>query len=148
MKHDPHLERRLAPDRRQAATSAWNSIFFGGRRRRIRRKSDRSFLFLVDHFHWTTLLWVLLLIVLSAADGLFTLRLIESGYHESNPVMHYFLSKGPAYFLIAKYVLTATGLPVLVLFSTRGRIRYALPLLVSLYTVLVTYQIVLLQHVH
>jgi hypothetical protein len=80
-------------------------------------------------------------------DGLLTLELIEMGSDESNPVMRFFLGIGPGAFLIAKYVLTASAIPVLMifknhrLFRTRFCVGYLIPLFLSLYFILIAYQI-------
>lgn len=148
MNPDPNEEQRFGPDRRRMPTSIWDSIYFGGERRQVRRECERRQPHFLDRFSAMTLAWILLLLTFSAIDGLFTLELIEAGCHEVNPVLRYFFAKGPGYFLIGKYVLTAAGLPVLVLFCTHRRIGYLIPLFVSLYAVLIAYQLLLLRELH
>ena len=133
------------PDRRRMPTGMWESIFVGGERRHARRECERRRPHFLDRFSAMTLTWVLLLLSFSAIDALFTLDLIEAGCHEANPVLRYLFAKGPGYFLIGKYALTASGLPVLVLFSAHRFIGYLLPIFVSLYAVLIAYQLLLLR---
>ena len=102
----------------------------------------------VDLFPTRTLVWAVLLILFTVADGLLTLELVDAGYHEINPVMHYFLAKGPMYFLLGKYILAAAGLPVLVLFGSHSRLGKCLPVFVVLYAALITYQLVLFVRWH
>ena len=145
MNPDPNEELRLGPDRRHRPTSIWDAIIFGGRRGQVRRESERRQPHFLDHFPAMTLTWILLLLTLSVIDGLFTLVLIEAGCHEVNPLLRYFFAKGPVYFLMGKYVLTAAGLPVLVLFNTRARSANLIPVFVSLYAFLIAYQLLLLR---
>lgn len=139
------LERRCLTDRRQQPTPIWNSIYCGGRRRQVRRSAERRQLYFVDQFHWSILLWILLLLVFSFADGLITLELIDSGCVEVNPVMRYSLSHGPNCFLAVKFLLTAIGLPILVLFGVRYRIGLVISAIVFLYAALIIYQLNLWQ---
>jgi hypothetical protein len=142
---EPSAEQRSGSDRRRLPTTVWDAIFCGGQRAMVRREPERQRPHFVDRFPPTTLVWILLLLVFTVADGLLTLELIEAGYHELNPIMHYFLVKGPAYFVIGKYVLAAAGLPILVLFGNRSRIKYVVPIFVSLYAALITYQLLLVR---
>jgi hypothetical protein len=141
----PNEEQRSLPDRRSVPTSVWDSLRGGGERSYVRRVSERRHPHFLERFSAMTLVWILLLLTFSAIDGLLTLELIEAGCHEVNPVLSYFFAKGPGCFLLGKYVLTAAGLPVLVLFSARGRIGYLIPLFVCLYAALIAYQLLLLR---
>jgi hypothetical protein len=145
MNSDADANRRSRPDRRRAPTSVWRSLAFGGRRVRVRRAAERNRPHYLDTFHWTTFMWILLLLVFSALDGLMTLELVEAGCVEVNPVMRYSLAKGPAHFLLVKYLLTAAGLPVLLLFGSRMRVGFLIPGFVALYTALIIYQLILLR---
>ena len=49
---------------------------------------------------------ILGILCLSLLDAVLTLYLIEHGSSELNPVMDYFLKKGPQVFTVAKYILT------------------------------------------
>jgi hypothetical protein len=145
MQSDSEAERRSMPDRRAAPTSMWNSIFFGGRRRHVRRASERQQVHYVDHFPWVTLVWVLLLVTFSFIDGLLTLELLDAGCIEANPLMSYLLDHGPEHFFMVKYLLTTLGLPLLVFFSARSWFKYLLPGFVLLYVILMIYQLHLLK---
>jgi hypothetical protein len=141
---DPETERRSSPDRRAAPTSIWGSILFGGRRRYVRREPERRQLHYLDHFPWTTLVWVLLLVTFTFIDGLLTLELLDAGCIEANPLMSYFLDRGPVHFFMFKYLLTTLGLPLLVFFGARSWFKYVLPGFVLLYVILMIYQLQLL----
>ncbi len=87
---------------------------------------------------------------LTLVDGLLTIELLEINSEEGNPFMLYLLSHGHTAFLLGKYVMTAAGIPFLVvyknypMFGSRFRAGYFLPLFLGLYLVLLCYQWVLL----
>lgn len=64
--------------------------------------------------------------------------------------MDHFLGHGVQSFLLVKYLLTASGIPLLLifqnhyLFNTRIRVGHFLPCVVGLYAVLIGYQLVLM----
>jgi hypothetical protein len=59
---------------------------------------------------------ILLVVILSISDGLFTLHLIERGAYEENPVMAWFLNLGTWPFMIAKFLLTCSAILILLVF--------------------------------
>ena len=89
---------------------------------------------------------VVSLLCLTIADGILTLELLEIHCVEANPVMACLLDRGHLWFVIGKYVLTAAGLPLLVvcknfrMFGTRFRVGFLIPTFVALYLVLIFYQ--------
>ena len=104
-----------------------------------------------DRFPPALLAFLLMLLIASLLDAVLTIRLIEAGSGEVNPVMNRLLEHGVLAFLLGKYLLTVIGLPVLLifknhyLFGTRIRVGYLIPFLVALYAVLIGYQCVLMQ---
>ena len=64
--------------------------------------------------------------------------------------MKHLLERGPHAFLLGKYVLTAMGLPFIVvyknypMFGTRFRAGYTLIIVIILYIILISYQVILL----
>ena len=148
-----HLaESRSDRDRRSQPTSAWNVWWRGGRRQRPRRLADRKIGHFVDHIDTPTFVLAVLLVLLTLVDGAATLVLLGSGCEEVNPAMSYLLQRGPLYFLLGKYTLTASCLPFLLIFrkfpifQTELRVGHLLPVFVGLYLVLLGYQIALLSH--
>ena len=106
--------------------------------------------YFVDRYSSGTLCLVLLLLAFSTADAIMTLQLIDLGGQELNPVMGFLLGRGLSQFLLGKYVLTAAGVPVLLLFKnhrlfgTRFRAGNLIPVFVAMYGVLFGYQVYLL----
>ena len=80
----------------------------------VRRVDDRKRIILLDRYESTLLLSVVIVLSLSLMDGTLTLFLMERGAVELNPVMRYYLTLGPAPFLMVKYGITALALLILV----------------------------------
>ena len=108
----------------------------------MRRAEEHRRPYFVDRFPPILLAFVLMLLVASIVDALLTIRLIEAGGDEINPLMGRLLTFGVLPFLLGKYVLTAVGLPLLVvfknyyLFGTRFRVGYLFPVLLAMYVAL------------
>jgi hypothetical protein len=94
---------------------------------------------------------VIALLSLTIVDGVLTLELIHLNSEEANPVMAGLLEQSEFAFLMGKYVLTAAGLPFLVVYQqyplcgTRFRVGWLLPVFVGLYLVLLFHQCTLLR---
>lgn len=153
MEPRPIPERRSGKDRRSRPTRAWDAFRVQGRRARVRRREDHRHPYYVERFSRTKLVLIGGLMALTLGDGLFTLRLLEAGYPEANPVMRALLSRGVGAFLVGKYLLTLAGVPILLvfqnhsLFGTRFRVGYLIPTFVLLYGALLAYQAWLLRAV-
>lgn len=97
---------------------------------------------------------IVALLGLTLVDGVLTLMLVEINSEEVNPVMAHLLSRGVLAFLMGKYIMTASGLPILVvyqhypLFGSRFRVGWLLPLFIALYLVLLFHQLNLLSAGH
>jgi hypothetical protein len=88
-----------------------------GRRSNVRRASDRRRIILLDRYGNAMLAPIVLILVLSITDAVLTLFLLDHGAVELNPVMAYFLEKGRLSFIVAKYLLTAGALLVVVMLN-------------------------------
>ncbi len=148
----PDRDRRTDADRRQVPTRAIDALRLSGRRTRVRRAFECQGPFFVDRFDPFILTLTVGVLVLCLVDGLLTIELLDRNSEEINPIMRLLLSRGHLSFLMGKYVLTAAGLPFLVvyknwpLFGTRFRAGFLLPIFFALYLSLLTYQVVLLQN--
>lgn len=112
---DVAREKRFPAERRQSALPALRYLLFGGRRRRVRRAEDRSRIVLLDHYPAGLLEIIIGILLLSLTDAFLTLNLIEHGATEINPVMNYFLGKGPAVFTLVKYAITSAAVLIFLL---------------------------------
>ena len=147
----PDTDKRSQPDRRREPTSPWAAFLPAGRRLRNRRADEHRRPYFVDRFPPSLLLLVLLLLAASILDAVLTLRLLQAGSQEINPLMNLVLGHGVEPFVLIKYVLTVAGLPLLLifrnfyLFGTRMRVGHLIPTVVALYAVLIGYQLVLMR---
>lgn len=103
----PSPDQRFGGDRRRKALPPLRYLIAGGRRRTVRRSEDSRRIVLLDRYSPKLFAIILGILVLSLLDAVLTLYLIEHGSNELNPVMAYFLKKGPLIFTVAKYVLTS-----------------------------------------
>ncbi len=139
-------EKRNSSDRRRNATSFWDVVRGTGRRMRNRRAGEHDLPYFVERFSLVELVLVILFLVFTLADGILTVRLLDSNCEEVNPLMDFLLRQGLESFFIGKYVLTAAGLPFLLifkhwyLFNTRLRVGHVLPIFVLMYVALLAYQ--------
>jgi hypothetical protein len=133
-------------DRRKRPTSPWDALRLFGRRKAPRRTGERLGNYFVDRFDAATLAMIVGLLGLTITDGVLTIELLDRNSEEINPFMAHLLGRGHHAFLAGKYILTAAGLPFLVvfknyrLFGTRFRIGYLFPAFIGLYLLLLSYQ--------
>lgn len=111
------IERRSGIDRRKMRLGSIRWLLFSGRRRNLRRADDRRKLALLDYYSPRIFVIIVAILLLSLVDAVLTLLLISQGAVELNPVMAYFLSKGDSAFLIAKYLMTAISVTIVVLIN-------------------------------
>ncbi len=107
---DRKTERRSGKDRRKSVL--WglpSALIHQKRRRHVRRAADRRRIVMLDQYSGSIMMMMVLVLLLSIVDAMLTLFLIEHGAVELNPVMDYYLKKGPPTFVIVKYLLTATS---------------------------------------
>jgi hypothetical protein len=146
---EPEPDRRTVPDRRAQPTSLWAALLPGGKRSVNRRANEHLQHYFVESYSAHTLFQVVLLLALSIVDAAITLLLIQTGCEEINPVMNHLLNYGLLTFLVGKYILTAAGIPLLLvyknyyLFGTRFRVGYLIPIFIGLYFCLIGYQLCL-----
>jgi hypothetical protein len=139
-------DNRRQPDRRAKATGPYDALPPAGRRMRARRADEHCRPYFVDRFSVGTLAAIVVVCAATLVDGVLTLHLLGSGFEEANPAMRLLLARGVGPFLIGKYLLTVTCLPLLLvfknfyLFGTRLRVGHLLPIFAGLYIVLLAYE--------
>lgn len=144
-------ECRTIPDRRRSPTAPLDALRLAGRRADVRREVERQSAYFLDRFDAFVLALIVSILGLTIIDGMLTVELLEAHCVEANPVMNFMLHYGYGSFFVAKYVLTALGLPFLLvfknhlLFGTRFRVGYVFPVILVLYLVLVAYEMRLLE---
>ena len=151
MQNLPHPDPdRRKQNRRYKPTSPITVPSLFGKRKNVRRDEDRLTQPYVDLYSFSSVLSVLVTLILSVTDAIFTLKLISLGGSELNPFMDFFLQLGPFPFLIVKYLLTGTCLIVFlvhknrVIFGGRLRVKFLLIFSLLVYFILIIYELVLL----
>ena len=136
---------RIRVDRRNRPTPFLSRYTFWGRRKAHRRTEDPQANYYVDRVggrYWGV---IILIIILSVIDSLFTLYHLKRGYREINPLLNAFLFHNN-YFLGIKYLLTVIGIISLALHKFFIFVRELIVLLIILYIALDIYQVVLYFH--
>jgi hypothetical protein len=114
---DSPANQRSGDDRRRPGLPRLRYLFLGGRRRGVRRLTDARRVFILDRYSPRLFAAMMGIIVLSILDAALTLYLVAHGASEINPVMNYFLQKGPAVFMTAKYLFTSIAVVIFVLLA-------------------------------
>jgi hypothetical protein len=109
------VERRSGIDRRKTGTPSMRHFLRGGKREYIRRQEDKNNLFCVDRYSQSLFGAILIILFLSVTDALLTLLLTSQGAVEINPVMAYYLNRGPYQFLAVKYMMTCLAVFLLLI---------------------------------
>ena len=136
---EPSLDRRRHADRRRHPTTLWSTLRWQGRRTSFRRAGEGHQAY-IDGLAWRVLGLAVLVYVSSLLDALLTLRYLEEGGGEANPLMRLALAYGPTVFVALK--LSITGMAVWVLAA-----HQQWPLAVrGLYGLVLGYGAVLLYH--
>ena len=107
---------RSGKDRRVKSGFNLRSLFYGGRRAKIRRQQDTNRIFYVDQFSPELFAIIASIIILCVLDALFTFWLLNRGAYEVNPILKCFLQIGPYTFFFFKYLLTCGCLICLLMF--------------------------------
>ncbi len=133
---------RNLTDRRRCPTPIFSRFtVWDGKRKTIRRETEKKKHLFVDLYSTRLLIAVLALLCLSCLDAFMTISLIERGnVVEANPLMAFFLDYGILPFTISKFIITASALTVLVLFKNVKITRYTLPVAIKIYIAIVIYE--------
>ncbi len=108
----PGWERRRADDRR--ALSLKTFLFGSLTPRRRGNRRGEAVDGLLDWYEPHLLFLAIVILLMSVTDAFLTLKLIDLGASEANPVMAYLLERTPRLFVTAKMMLTGAGIIVLV----------------------------------
>jgi hypothetical protein len=106
--HEPSVDRRRLADRRARPTTLWSTLRWQGRRTGCRRAGEGRHAY-VDGLARRTVVLALLVFGGSLLDALFTLRHLQQGGQEANPLLALALTDGTARFLHLKLSLTGVG---------------------------------------
>ena len=143
-------DRRVDKDRRLKPTNPLSKSSLFGSRRAYRRQADETVQLYVDRYGPSSVLVLLSALLLSVADGFLTLKILDLGGSELNPIMALLLERGPLTFILGKYTLTAVCLLSLLvhenyrLFGERIVVRQLFCAVPLIYATLLCYEIWLL----
>ena len=70
---------------------------------------------------------ILLIVLLTILDAVFTLELVSHGAAEMNPIMCYYLNQGPVVFFGVKYMLTCGSLLLVLALNDACGIKAKIP---------------------
>jgi hypothetical protein len=142
-------DRRSGADRRSKKLSSFSKYWLMGRRAGIRRKEDRQKPWKLDQYSPKTFATILSIVGLSVLDAMFTLELVDRGAGEVNPIMAYYLGRGPFVFFCTKYLLTFASVLVILLSQSfyparQGQLRHLYPALIAVLCLTVNWELYLL----
>ena len=141
---EPYPEQRQGEERRQP-TSIWSILRLGGQRKVARREGEGEETYVDRPARRVTLL-VSIILSSSILDACLTLRYIELGGGEANPVMAVAIHSGDAWFLTLKMALTVIGVILLAIHQNFRLGLRGLYAMASVYLALLVYHGVLLLH--
>ena len=124
-------------------------MLFGGNRTGTRRNDDKNELVFVDRYNSKFLIITVGILILSLADGFFTLYLMDHGAYELNPIMDYFIKLSPWAFIFAKFILTCFALICILILNNmyfkplNVRIRNLFPVFVVVLLLVIFWQVYL-----
>ncbi len=140
------MEKRTAEDRRRRPTPALSRHTFLGRRKDLRRKSDREKGGYVDRYSSALFALLVLIVGLNILDALFTMTILDLKGWEVNPIVRSVIQLHSDKFWIWKFALVSFCLVLLCLHSRFKLVRGMIIFLSSVYLVVVLYQLFLLIH--
>lgn len=137
------IERRLLPDRRKSPTPFISRYtFIDGRRRTIKRDSDRKKHNFVDVYSPHLLLMLLLLLALNVSDSYLTLTLItENIAAEVNPIMSFYLELGSISFFTAKFFIAIVPIFTFCICKNFSLSKASLVFAIIIYLSIITYEL-------
>lgn len=106
-------DRRKSSERRESPTQIWDSLLGFYRRQSGRRVGESDNIY-VDSYTRQDLLLTVAVLLLNILDAFFTLRWLEMGGGEGNPLMDLLLRSNDMLFLFQKCVVVGVWLLILV----------------------------------
>ena len=125
-------------DRRDGPTSIWDSLRGFYRRKRGRRAGERDNIY-VDSYTRSDIALLLSVFILNILDAFFTLRWLEMGGTEGNPLMDQLLQAGDWVFLTQKCFVVGLWLVVLTIHKNFRVARVGMWWLLTFYAIVLCY---------
>jgi hypothetical protein len=143
---EEHKNRRSPIERRKKPTRRWSWFTFFGRRRALRRKTDREKGGYVDRYSHIFFFLLFLILGLNILDSLFTMMIIDLGGQEFNPLVRAFIELHGDMFWIWRFVIASVALVLLYLHRGFILVRRMIIAIGFIYMVVVVYQMYLIYY--
>ena len=137
-------DRRILKDRRARPTSLLSRFTLRGRRRAFRRKVDQQTGGYIDHYRADLFFLIILVTGLNILDVLFTMRILDLGGWELNPIVDSVIASYGDNFWIWKFAVVSTSLVVLCLHIKFRFVKAFVLGLTAIYVGIVLYQLSLI----
>lgn len=111
------LERRILKDRRKQPTLALSRYAVKGQRGSLRRKKDQQRGGYVDRYSSGLFILIILIVGLNVIDALLTMKILEDGGREMNPIVRSVIQVYGNKFWIWKFGVVSVPLVLLCLHS-------------------------------
>jgi len=137
-------DRRTRTDRRKTSTKPFSRYIIKGRRAKARRTvEDKNYY--VDRYELHHFILILLIMTLCVLDAYFTLKILNLGGTELNPLMIGLIDRAPFVCLLVKYLITAACLVVILIHKNfvvfnRVKASFFIYVIFFLYLILVLYE--------
>lgn len=138
------MERRRIEDSRKEPTPFWSFYAFFGRRRGLRRKSDRDKGGYLDRYSPILFFLIVLILALNILDSLFTMMILDLGGREFNPIVRSVMALHGDKFWIWKFLMVSGSLVLLFLHRGFKPFRRIIIVIASVYFIIVLYQFFLI----
>jgi len=143
---EERLNKRTTEDRRKQPTPALSRYTFFGRRKTIRRKSERQRGGYVDRYSSFLFFFLVAIVGLNVLDAFFTMMILDLKGWEANPAVRAVITLYGTKFWIWKFSIVSVSLTLLCLHSRFRMVREIIIAVSFLYIAVVAYQIFLLLH--
>jgi hypothetical protein len=138
------IDKRIINDRRKKPTAALSWYTFFGRRRGLRRRSDREKGGYVDRYSSKLFLFLVLILGLNILDILFTMIILDQKGWEFNPIVQSVMNIYGDRFWIWKFAIVSVSLTLLCLHSKFRPVKQIILGLSLIYLLIIIYQISIL----
>jgi Fe2+ transport system protein B len=138
-------DKRRIPDRRHYPTKPLSRYSLKGLRSKSRRAGEDKDYY-VDRYEPRYFVLITLILLLCILDAYYTLKILQAGGKELNPFMLHIMDKNPVLALVIKYLITAGGIGILIIFKNfvvfgRVRVSSLISVVFLLYLFLVIFEI-------
>ncbi len=140
------FDQRNTKDRRRQPTPGLSRYTFFGRRKTIRRNSDRRGGGYVDRYSASLFFFLIAIVGLNVLDAFLTMLILDLKGWEANPVVRSVIGLYGTKFWVWKFFIVSTSLVFLCLHSRFRPVRELIVAIGCLYVIVVAYQMFLLLH--